>query len=152
MSNGKVIIIHFRAAYNRHCIKWLIFLKYGPFGDINVKVDLSNFVTKADLKNATGIGTSRLALKSNLATLKAEIDKIDVEKLKTVSIDLSKLSNVIINNNVVKKTVYDKLVEKVNNMDTSGSVLKTKHDTEKLDLEKKINDADKIIPDTSGLV
>ena len=83
---------------------------YEPFGgDISVKVDLSNYATKADLKNATGIDTSKLALKSNLATLKAEIDKIDVEKLKTVSIGLSKLSNVV-NNNVVKKTAYDKLV------------------------------------------
>ena len=78
-------------------------------GDINVKVDLSNYATKADLKNATGIDTSKLALKSNLATLKAEIDKIDVEKLKTVSIGLSKVSNVV-NNNVVKKTAYGKLV------------------------------------------
>ena len=83
---------------------------YEPFGgDISVKVDLSNYATKADLKNATGIDTSKLALKSNLATLKAEIDKIDVEKLKTVSIGLSKVSNVV-NNNVVKKTAYGKLV------------------------------------------
>ena len=72
------------------------------FGEgINVKVDSSNYATKADLKNATGIDTSKLALKSNLARLKAEADKIDVNKLKTVSVDLSKLSNVV--NNVVKK-------------------------------------------------
>ena len=83
--------------------------RQGPFGDINVKVDQSNYATKADLKNATGIDTSKLALKSNLATLKAEIDKTDVEKLKTVSIGLSKVSNVV-NNNVVKKTAYGKLV------------------------------------------
>ena len=56
---------------------------YEPFGeDINVKVDLSNYSTKADLKNATGNDTSKLALKSNLASLKAEIDTIDVHKYK----------------------------------------------------------------------
>ena len=55
--------------------------------DIYVKVDLSNYATKADLKNATGTGTPKLALKSNLASLKAEIDKIDVNKLKTVPTD-----------------------------------------------------------------
>ena len=56
---------------------------YEPFGeDINVKVDLSNYSTKADLKNATGNDTSKLALKSNLASLKAEIDTIDVQKYK----------------------------------------------------------------------
>ena len=54
---------------------------YDPFGgDINVKVDLSNYATKADLKNATGIDTSKLAAKSRLASLKAEIDQTDVDK------------------------------------------------------------------------
>ena len=76
---------------------------YEPFqGDINVKVDSSNYPTKADLKNATGIDTSKLALKPNFANLKAEVDKIDVDKLKTVPVDLSKLSNAV-NNDVVKK-------------------------------------------------
>ena len=56
---------------------------YEPFGeDINVKVDLSNYSTKSDLKNPTGNDTSKLALKSNLASLKAEIDTIDVHKYK----------------------------------------------------------------------
>ena len=95
---------------------------YEPFGgDINVKVDLSNYITKTDLKEATGVDTSKLASNSDSASLKAEIDKIDVEKLKTVPVDLSKLSNVV-NNDVVKKTVYDKLVAKVNNVDNSGFV------------------------------
>ena len=57
---------------------------------------------KQILKNVTGIDTSKLAAKSDLASLKTEVDKIDVDKLKTVSVDLSKLSNVV-NNDVVKK-------------------------------------------------
>ena len=53
---------------------------YEPFGgDINVKVYLSNYATKDDLKNATGVDTSKLASKSDLANLKAEVDKIDVK-------------------------------------------------------------------------
>ena len=93
---------------------------------------MSNYATKTDLKSPIGVDTSNLALKSNFK-LKAEIDKIDVAKLKTVPVDLSKLSNVV-NHEVVKKTVYDKLVVKVNNIDTSGFVLKTKYDADKSDL------------------
>ena len=115
---------------------------YEPYeGDINVKVGLNKYATKTDLTNAAGIGTSKLALKSNLANLKAEIDEIDVDKLKTVSVDLSKLSNVV-NNDVVKKTEYDKLVVKVNNIDTSGCVLKTKYD---IDLEKNKPDTRRLV-------
>ena len=67
---------------------------YQPFGgDINLKVDLSNYTTKADLKNATGTDTSKLAAKSDLFRLKAEVDKIDVDKLKTVPDDLSNLKS-----------------------------------------------------------
>ena len=87
--------------------------------NINVKFDLSNYATKTDLKKATGIDTSKLALKSNLASSKARIDKVDVGKLKTVPVDLRKLSNVVNNDLFLKKTVCDKLVTKVNNMDTS---------------------------------
>ena len=116
-------------------------------GDINVKVDLSNYATKTDLKNATGVDTFKLAAKSNLASLKAEIDKLDIDKLITAPVDLSKLSDVA-KNDVVKKTVCDKLPAKVNKIDISGFVLKTKYDTGKLDLEKKISDADKKNPDT----
>ena len=108
---------------------------YEPFGgDINVKIDLSNYTTKTDLKEATGIDTSNFA--SSLASLKTEADEIDVDKLKTVPVDLSKLSNAV-NNDVVKKTVCDNLVAKVNNIDISGFVLKTKYDTDKSDLENK---------------
>ena len=103
---------------------------------------MSNYATKADLKNATVVDTSKLAAKSDLVSLKAEVDKIDVDKLKTVPVDLSKLSNVA-DNDVVKKTKYGKLVAQVNNIDTSGFGLKTKYDADKSDLEKKISDADK---------
>ena len=125
---------------------------YEPFeGDINVKVDLPNHATKADLKNTTGIDTSKLAAKSDLASLKAKMDKIDVQKLKTVLIDLSKLSSVA-NNEVAKKFAYSKLVAKVNNIDTSEFVLETKYQTDNSDLEKKISDTDKKVPDTSGII
>ena len=76
---------------------------YKPFGgDINVKVDLSNYATKLDLKNAKGVDACKFAAKSNLASLRAEIDEIDVDILKTVPIDLSKLSNVVKNEDVKK--------------------------------------------------
>ena len=121
---------------------------YEPFGgDINIKVDLSNYTTKTDLKDPAGIDTSKLALKSNLANLKAEIDKIDVDKLKAVPIDLSKLSNAV-TNDVVKKAVYDKLVTKVNNIDTGGLALKTKYDTDKSDLEKKLPNITELVKKT----
>ena len=74
---------------------------YEPFGrNINVEVDLSNYATKLDLRNATGVNTYKLAAKSNLASLKAKVDKIDVGKLEIIPTDLSKLSNVV-NNDVV---------------------------------------------------
>ena len=77
--------------------------QYEPFGgDINVKVDLSNYATKTDLKDATGVDTSNFALKSNLASLKTEVDKLDIEKLVLIPIDLSKLSD-LAENDVVKK-------------------------------------------------
>ena len=98
-------------------------------GKINVKVDLSNYAAKADLKNVTHVDTSRFALKANLASLKTEVDKLDIDKLAPVPVDLSKLSDIV--KNVVKKTVYDKLAAKVNNIDTSDFVLKTKYQTEK---------------------
>ena len=119
-------------------------------GDINVKVDLSNYATKTYLKNIPHVDVSSFALKSNLASLKTEVDKLDIDKLAPVPVDLSKLSDAV-KNDVVKKTVYDKLVAKVNSIDTTGFVLKTTHDTDKSDLEKKISDADKKIPDTSDL-
>ena len=76
------------------------------------------------------------ALKTNLANLKTEVDKLDINKLVPVPVDLSKLSNAV-KNEVFKKTVYDKLVARVNNIDTSGFVLKTNYDADKTELEKK---------------
>ena len=97
---------------------------YEPFGgDINVKVDLSTYATKTDNKNISHIDTSSFALKSNLASLKTEVDKLDIDKLVPVPVDLNKLSDTV-KYHVVKKTVNDKLVAKVNSIDTSTFVLK----------------------------
>ena len=90
-------------------------------GNINVKVDLSNYATKTDLKNVTHVDTSSFALKTHLASLKTEVDKLDIDKLAPVPVDLSKLSHVV-KNDVVKKAVFDKLDAKVNNIDTSEFV------------------------------
>ena len=92
-------------------------------GNVKVELDLSNYATKTHLK-VTKVYTSKLAGKSDLASLKAELSKLDVDKLNTVPNDLSKLRN-IENNEVAKKTGYDKLAAKVNNIDTSELVLKT---------------------------
>ena len=108
-------------------------------GNINVKVGLSNYATKTYLKNVTHVDTSSFALKINLAGLKTEVDKLNVDKLAPVPVDLSKLNDVV-KNDVVKKAVYDKLVAKVNNIDTNDFVLKTKYQTDKTELEKKIPD------------
>ena len=65
---------------------------YEPFGgDINVEVELSNYATKTDIKNISHIDTSSFTLKSNLASLKTELDKLDINKLVPVPLDLSKL-------------------------------------------------------------
>ena len=118
---------------------------YEPFGGgINLKVDLSSYGTKADIKNISHVDTPSFALKSNLAILKTEVDKLEIDKLVPVPVDSSKRSDVV-KNDVVKKSVYDKLVAKLNRIDTIGFVLKIKYDADKSDLEKKITD-------TSGLV
>ena len=93
-------------------------------GNTNVKVDLSNYATKTDLKNATHVHNSILALKTNLAKSKTEVDKLDIDQLVSVPVDLSKLSNVV-KSEIVKRTAYDKLVAKVIYIDTNGFVLKT---------------------------
>ena len=111
---------------------------------IKFKIDLSNYATKADIKNISHVDTSSFALRINLANPKTKVDKLDIDKLAPVPVDLSKLSDVV-KNDVVKKSAYDKLVGKVDNIDTSDFVLKTKYNPDKTELENKI-------PDTSGLV
>ena len=64
-------------------------------GNNNIKVDLSNYVAKTDLKNVTHVHTSSFALKANLASLKTEVNKLGIEKLAPVSVDLSKLSDAV---------------------------------------------------------
>ena len=71
---------------------------YEPFGgDINVTFDRSNYATKSDIKNISLVNTSSFALKTNLANLKSEVDKLDIDKLVPVPVDLSKLSDVVKN-------------------------------------------------------
>ena len=64
-------------------------------GNINVKVDLSNYATKTDLKNVTHIDTSSFTLKTNLASVKTEVDKLNIGKLVLAPVDLSKLNDVV---------------------------------------------------------
>ena len=77
-------------------------------GNINVKVDLSNYATKTDLKNVTHVDTSSFA-SFNFVNLKTGVDKLDIDKLAPFPVDLSKLSD-LVKNDVAKKIVYDKLV------------------------------------------
>ena len=109
-------------------------------GNINVKVDLSNYATKTDLKDVTHIDISSFTLKTNSTSLKTEVDKLDIDKLAPVPVDLSTLSYGV-KNEVVKKAVYYQLAAKVNNIDTSEFVLKIKYKADKAKLEKKIPDA-----------
>ena len=104
-----------------HCIKMSqYFLKpYEPFGgDINIKVHLSNYATKADIKNVSYVDTLSFELKTNLASLKTKVDKLDMDNVVLVPVNLSKLSDIVKID--VKKTVYEKLVATVNSIDTSG--------------------------------
>ena len=118
---------------------------YEPLGgDINVTVDLSNYATKDDIKNITHVDTSSFALKTNLANSKSEVDKLDIEKLATVPVDLSKLSNIVINDKK-KRNDYNKVVTKLDNIDTSGLVKKTDYNT-------KINEIEDKIPDSTSFV
>ena len=83
------------------------------------------------------VDVSSFASKTKLASIKTEVDELDIAKLTPTPGDLAKLSNAV-KNDVVKKTEYDKLVTKINNINTTGFVLKTTYDTDKSDLEKKI--------------
>ena len=139
------------------------FPPYGSTNNIKVKLDLANYATKDGVKNITHVDVSSYATKTNLAALKSEVDKIDADKLKTVSVDLAKLSNVV-KNDVVKKTDYNTKVTSIENpiaevtkntvdnladitnlkaVDTSNFVLKTKLTSDVTTLETKIDTVDK---------
>ena len=83
-----------------------------------MELDLRSYATKTDLKNVAHVDVSNFALKQNLASLKNEVDRLDIAKLTPAPNDFAKLSN-IVKNDVVKKTGYDKLVKKVDNIDTT---------------------------------
>ena len=119
--------------------------------NIKVELDLKNYAKNSDLRNISHVDVSSFALKTNLANLKTEIDKLDIDKLTPVPNDLAKLSNVV-KNDVVKKTEYDKLVSKVDNIDTTNFVKKNKYEKDGSALERKISDMNKKIPDASDLV
>ena len=139
--------------------------------NIKVELDLANYATKNDVKNITHVDVSALATKTNLSALKTEVDKIDVDKLKTVPVDLAKLGNVV-NNDVVKKTDYNTKVTSIESqiagvtkntldnladitkleaVDTSNFVSKTKFTADTNTLENKVDDVEIKIPDISGL-
>ena len=107
MSDGKTMIINLIAGLikNTSYKNGQYFPKpYRSFkGNVKVELDLSSYAAKAELKNATGVYASKLAAKSGLASSK--IDKIDIDWLKTVPVDLSKLSNVV-NDGIVKKKMF----------------------------------------------
>ena len=89
---------------------------YPPYksssNNVKVELDLTNYATKTDLKNVTHVDVSSFASKTNLAALKTEVDKIDVDKLKTAPVDLAKLTNAV-KNDVVKKTDYNAKVTSI---------------------------------------
>ena len=139
--------------------------------NIKVELDLTNYATKTDLKNITHVDTSSYALKTNLAALKSEADKIDINKLKTAPVVLVKLTNAV-ENDLVKKTDYNTKVTsietqiagltkntvdnsaditKLKAIDTNSFVLKTKLASDVTTLENKTDTVDKKIPDISGL-
>ena len=120
-------------------------------GDIKLKLDLSDYLTKTDLKNVTHVDVSNFPSKTNLASLKTEIDKIDTAKLKTVPNDSARLLNVV-KNDVVKKTEYDKLVTIVNGIGTTNFVLRATNEKDGSDFEDKITKIDKKMSDISDLV
>ena len=114
-------------------------------------MDLSNFATTRELEHTTGIGASDLAAKKEFIALKSEVDK-----LKTVPVELKNLNDAV-DNEVVKNTKFNTLKTKVNNSekkipDATTLTQTNQYNTDKQNLDKKIGDADKKIQDTSGLV
>ena len=116
------------------------FLKpHEPFGgDINIKVDLSNYATKTDLKNATGIDTSEIAAKFDLVSLKAEVDKLDVDKLKGVPTDLSNFKSKIDKLDIGKLETTPVDLSKLSNEVKNGDVKNTKYNAKIKNIEDKI--------------
>ena len=127
---------------------------FPPYNDssrnIKLELDLSNYATKKDINHITHVDVSGFASKTNLAALKSEVDKIDTDKLKTVPADLAKLSNVV-KNDVVKRTTYNTLKNKVDTIDTLKFVSRTKFTTDTNALDDIIDKVKKKIPDISGL-
>ena len=113
-------------------------------GDIKVELDLSNYATKADLKNVTHVDLSSFASKTYVASLKSEVHKIDADILKIVPVDLAKLNDVV-KNDVVKKTEYNSLKTKVDSINTTYFVLKTKYEKDLSVFENKISKINKKI-------
>ena len=117
---------------------------YPPYksssNNIKVELDLSNYGTKHEVKNITHVNVSSYATKTNIAALKTEVDKIDIDKLKTVPDDLAKLSNVA-KNEVVKKTYFS----------ADTYVTRTKFSTDTNALDDKIDKVEKKIADISSL-
>ena len=113
--------------------------------NVKVELDLTNYATKADLKNITHVDVSSFASKSNLAALKTEVDKIDTDKLKTVPTDLAKLTNAI-ENDVVKKTDYNTKVTSIEAQMaefTNSFVTRTKFSADTNALDDKIDGVEK---------
>ena len=110
-------------------------------GDINVKVYLSNYATKADIKNISHVDTPGFALKTNSANLKTEVDKLDINKSVPVPVDLSKLSD-LVKNDFVKITGYNAKITEIENKTRNISNLATKN---------VLNTVENKIPNTSGL-
>ena len=116
---------------------------YKPRNNIvKVELSLSNYATKEDLKNITHVDTSSFALKTNLASLKTEADKLDISKLITVPTDLSKLTNKVAND-LVEETDFNNLKSKVD---------KNKTDNENLAAIQSVTSVLNKIPDVKGFV
>ena len=149
MLNGKVMIIHLivRLITKKYCyIKMSYFPIYGHSKDkIEIKLDLFNYATKSDLQNVTGVDASQSAKKDDLANLKTEVDKLDIDKLakldadklKTVPINFKKFNDVA-DKKVIEKDVYDGLVKNVDATDTSKLLTKTDYNAKIKDIEDKI--------------
>ena len=144
MLNGKIMITHLIVELVKKilCKMSQYFPKpYEPFGgDINVKVHLSNYATKADLKNAIGIDTFDFALRSNLVSLKAEVDKIGKDKLKNVPTNLRNLKGKVDKLNIYKLAPVPVDLSKLRNVVKNDVVKKTEYNAKGKNIEDKIPD------------